>query len=116
LFDFLTLALILKEIKKHSIMNSKLEHLFTKYKFSAKDCYEFLQIYDLLPDYKKVNTVENFQEIANSILKLQIELATEQEIMFGRTIESIEQRILARRKDQLHKNTQEEMRELKFSL
>jgi len=48
-------------------MNTQLEKLFEKYNFSQKDRYDFLQIYALLPSYKKVKVVEHFDEITTQI-------------------------------------------------
>jgi hypothetical protein len=53
-----------------------------QYNFPSKDKYEFMQIYNLLPDYKRVQTLENFDSIATKILTLKQEIAFEQEIMF----------------------------------
>jgi hypothetical protein len=49
------------------VMNTQLEKLFEINDFSAKDRHDFMQIYSLLPDYKKVRVIENFDEIMSSI-------------------------------------------------
>jgi len=48
-------------------MNTKLEKLFEQGGFSAKDRHDFMQIYSLLPNHKKVRVVENFDEIMMNI-------------------------------------------------
>lgn len=60
-FDFSFMAHILV------VMNTQLEKLFEINDFSAKDRHDFMQIYSLLPDYKKVRVIENFDEIMSSI-------------------------------------------------
>lgn len=48
-------------------MNTQLEKLFKRHDFSQKDRYDFMQIYSLLPNFKKVRVVENFEEIVTNI-------------------------------------------------
>lgn len=74
-------------------MNTKLEKLFEIYDFSLKDRVDFLQIYNLLPAFKKVRVIESFEEIASKLQILKQELHTEQEILFGQTLESIASRL-----------------------
>ena len=74
-------------------MNPKLAVLFEKYAFSKKDIYDFMQIYNLMPDYKKVSAIENFETIARSINILQEQVTKEHEILFGKTLENIQTRI-----------------------
>ncbi len=76
-------------------MNIKLEKLFETYQFSPKDRYDFLQIYNLLPDYKKIKVIESFEEIAKKLDILRENLHLEQEILFGKTLENIESRLEA---------------------
>jgi len=74
-------------------MNTQLEKLFEKYNFSQKDRYDFLQIYALLPSYKKVKVVEHFDEITTQIHWLRKDLYEEQEILFGETLQHIEEKL-----------------------
>lgn len=74
-------------------MNIQLEKLFEIYQFSPKDRHEFLQIYTLLPDFKKIRVIESFAEIAQKLDILRSDLHLEQEILFGKTLESIESRL-----------------------
>ena len=76
-------------------MNIKLEQLFEIYQFSPKDRYDFLQIYNLLPDFKKIKVIESFEEIAKKLDMLRADLHLEQEILFGKTLENIESRLEA---------------------
>jgi hypothetical protein len=48
-------------------MNTKLEKLFEIHDFSAKDKHDFMQIYSLLPSYKQVRVIEDFDSIILSI-------------------------------------------------
>ena len=74
-------------------MNTQLEKLFEIHDFSLKDRFDFLQIYNLLPDVKKIRVIESFEEIASKLQILKQELHTEQEILFGQALESIETRL-----------------------
>lgn len=94
-------------------MNPKLTALFEQYNFSKKDIYDFMQIYNLLPDYKKVWAIENFESIANSISILKKEVLTEHEILFWKALENIETRILENKKKSLVESTHAQMQALK---
>ena len=74
-------------------MNIKLEKLFEIYQFSPKDRYDFLQIYNLLPDFKKIKVIESFEEIARKLDILRADLHLEQEILFGKALENIESKL-----------------------
>jgi hypothetical protein len=63
-------------------MNPKLAVLFEQHRFSQKDIYDFMQIYNLMPDYKKVGAIENFESIAENISTLKAEVLAEYEILF----------------------------------
>lgn len=80
-------------------MNSQLEKLFQTYNLSEKDKYEFRQIYDLLPAYKKVRAVENFVTIMLSVEWLREKLYVEHEILFWDTLEKIETKLNILKKD-----------------
>lgn len=94
-------------------MNPKLAALFEKYDFSRKDMYDFIQIYNLLPDYKKVWAIENFESIASNISLLKKELHTEHEILFWNTLKSIEAKILENKKKSLLEKTHAQTQVLK---
>lgn len=74
-------------------MNTQLEKLFTLYDVSPKDRYDFLQIYQLLPDFKKVRVIERFEDMLSQIQLLRSELQSQQQILLGETLESIESRL-----------------------
>ncbi len=80
-------------------MNSRLEKLFHTYEVSEKDRHDFLQIYDLLPGYKKTRVVDNFPKIMLSIENLREELYIEHEILFWNTLERIEEKLKEIRKN-----------------
>ena len=86
-------------------MNTQLEKLFVQYWFSLKDKSDFLQIYNLLPDFKKVAVVENFERIAWEIQALRTDLHREQEILFGEALESIELQLEKKQKLKIQETT-----------
>jgi len=94
-------------------MNPKLAVLFEKYQFSRKDAYDFMQIYNLMPDYKKVRAIENFEIIAQNISSLKQDLLQEHEILLWKTLETIESRILKNKKKSLAQNTHRQMEHLR---
>lgn len=69
-----------------------------------------------MPDYKKVRAIENFENIARSIDTLKKEVLTEHEILFGKTLDTIESRILENKKRSLSRDTKLEMQALRSSL
>jgi len=97
-------------------MNPKLKELFRKYTFSHKDEYDFMQIYNLMPDYKKVRAIENFESIAYNILALKQEVLQEHEILFGKALDNIHSRLLERRKKTLSQKTRSAVTSLKSTL
>lgn len=97
-------------------MDQKIELIFQKYRISQKDRYEFLQIYMLLSPEKKVSMLENFDSIYQEIEWLKQELAVEQEFLFGKTLESIEQQVYEMKKQALAWKTWNEVQELKHTL
>lgn len=82
-------------------MNTQLEKLFEINDFSAKDRHDFMQIYSLLPDYKKVRVIENFDEIMSSIWNLKQDMLLEQEILFWETLKNIEERFNIMQKEKI---------------
>ena len=62
-------------------MHIRLQKLFDQYNFSAKERYEFLQIFQLLDAKKQARVIDNFEVIQQSISKLQSDLAYEQEVL-----------------------------------
>lgn len=66
-----------------------------------------------MPDYKKVWAIENFENIAQNISILKKEVLAEHEILFWKTLENIETRILENKKKSLSQNTYAQMQELK---
>lgn len=69
-----------------------------------------------MPDYKKVRAIENFEDIAKNILELKTEVLAEHEILFWKTLEKIESRILRRKRESLIDSTQTKMRELRNTM
>jgi len=83
-------------------MNTKLEKLFVLNDFSVKDRHDFMQIYSLLPNYKKVRVIENFDEILKRVWDLKSEILMEQEILFWNTLKNIEERLKTMQKDKIN--------------
>lgn len=106
-FDFLFLAHILRN------MNIKLEKLFELHRFSLKDRHEFKQIYNLLPDYKKVRVIDNFDQMVSNIWSLKSELLLEQEILFWKTLKNIEEKLQNIEKKKINSRSQESIALLK---
>lgn len=82
-------------------MNTQLEKLFDIHHFSAKDRYDFSQIYSLLPAEKKVRVIDHFSEVAQEMKLLREQLYIEQNILFGETIEHIESRLQRTQKEKI---------------
>ncbi len=97
-------------------MNTQLKKLFDTHWFSEKDRYEFLQIFNLLPDYKKSRVIENFDMITLSTRELQNELKLEQDILFGKALENIELRIAKNKKYSLAKHIHTELSNLRSTI
>lgn len=97
-------------------MNTRLELLFEKHNFSTKDRYDFLQIYELLPAHKRVNLVENFDEIALKINQQRTDLYQEHEILFWESLSKIENKISQISKKRVVSNSRENINLLKETL
>jgi hypothetical protein len=52
-----------------------------------------MQIYSLLPSYKQVRVIEDFDSIILSIWNLKQEMLVEQEILLGETLKNIEEKL-----------------------
>ena len=83
-------------------MNTELKKLCKNQEFSLKDTHDFMQIYNLLPDYKKVRVIENFDEIAANISASQKKFLAEQEILFGKALKNIEERLIEVQKEKIN--------------
>lgn len=94
-------------------MNTKLEKLFVLNDFSVKDRHDFMQIYSLLPNYKKVRVIENFDEILKRVWDLKSEILMEQEILFWNTLKNIEERLKTMQKDKINMWSRESIALLK---
>ncbi|PZM83898.1 hypothetical protein DLH72_03080 [Candidatus Gracilibacteria bacterium] len=82
-------------------MNTRLEKLFEKYKFSQKDRFEVSQIFFLLTEERKQNFLKNFDEFAFQINKINFDIETEKQILIGNAVEKIKKSILKDRKTRL---------------
>lgn len=71
-----------------------LERLFDTHWLWAKDRYEIRQIFELLPEEKKQNILNNFSTLAVRIHKIQQDLRIEQEILIWNAVDNIREVIL----------------------
>jgi len=94
-------------------MNTKLKILFEQYEFSRRDIHDFMQVYNLLPDYKKVKAIENFESIAASIGWLREDMLLEQEILFGQTLKNIEEKLQNTKQARISQDTKWDIAMLK---
>ena len=94
-------------------MNVILEKLFEKYNLGEKDRYEINQIYDFLTPEKKIKLVENFEGIVWHIQVLKQDMFAEQEILFGKTLQGIEERIRQAKQNQIRHNAESEISNLR---
>lgn len=98
---------------KHQYMNIRLEKLFLEHNLSQKDCYEIRQIYQFLPVQKRQNLLDNFETIVGNIQKINQEIFTEQEVLLGKTLTSIEQEVSQLRKQKISQSAGYELSDLK---
>lgn len=96
--------------------NTQLEKLFAQHGFSLKDRHDFMQIFSLLPDHKKTRVVDNFEEIAMRMNVLKDELQVQQEILFGETLQNIEEKLEKMKKKQVISKAQADISNLKSVL
>lgn len=85
-------------------MNTQLEKLFSQYNLSEKDKYEIRQIYSLLPLHKQRNLVDNFDELAIKLQKIEEEIKSERDLLIWDEVDNIRQLILARRESKMTKS------------
>lgn len=71
-------------------MNIQIEKLCDKYYLSPKDRYEINQIYNLLPDHKKQNLINNFPQLAQKFYEIEEEIRIEREILIWDAIGKIQ--------------------------
>jgi len=67
-------------------MNTLLEKLFEKYNFSKKDKYEINQIFLFLSNDKKERLLNNFDILAEKVMKIEKESIIEQEILLDKLL------------------------------
>lgn len=97
-------------------MNTQLQKLFEKHDFSLKDCYEFSQLFSLLPERKQMHVLENFDEIAAEIFALRKDLAFEQGVILWKSLQNIEQRVFDMHKHRVCTETKEEIGLLRYMI
>lgn len=72
------------------LMNVLLEKLLLNSLLNDKDRYEIRQIFNFVDDKKKLNILNNFENILNKIVKIKFELRQQQEILLWKAISNIE--------------------------
>jgi hypothetical protein len=95
------------------MINTRLEKLFEKYRFSEKDRYEINQIFFLLTEDRKQKFLLNFDEFAFQVKKINSDIEIEKEILMSDEIEKIKQSILTERKNKVDFETKNEINFLK---
>lgn len=71
-------------------MNTFLNELFRKYNISLKDRHDIMQIYNLLPDDKKKNIINNFESLAFKLKKIEDDLEMEKEFLLWDALSWVE--------------------------
>lgn len=94
-------------------MTTVLEKLFEKYNLEDKDRYEIQQIYSFLSSQKKIQLVENFENVVKHIEKLKKEMFDEQQILFDNTLQNVQQKIKQAEERRVQNNTQSEITKLR---
>ncbi|MDP5039150.1 MAG: hypothetical protein NWP80_01750 [Candidatus Gracilibacteria bacterium] len=74
-------------------MNLILEEKLEKSLLSKKDIYEIKTFFIFLTEEKKINFINNFDNIVFKILKIEQDLKQSQEILLGKAISNIENAI-----------------------
>ena len=95
------------------MINTRLEKLFEKYRFSEKDRYEINQIFFLLTEDRKQKFLLNFDNFAFQVKKINSDIEIEKEILMSDEIEKIKQSILTERKNKVDFETKNEINFLK---
>ncbi len=95
------------------MINTRLEKLFEKYRFSEKDRYEINQIFFLLTEDRKQKFLLNFDDFAFQVKKINSDIEIEKEILMSDEIEKIKQSILTERKNKVDFETKNEINFLK---
>ena len=95
------------------MINTRLEKLFEKYRFSEKDRYEINQIFFLLTEDRKQKFLLNFDDFAFQVKKINSDIEMEKEILMSDEIEKIKQSILTERKNKVDFETKNEINFLK---
>lgn len=94
-------------------MNTNLEILLQKYKFSEKDTYEIKQLFNLLSDQKKQNLLNNFSNLAFKLKKIDEDIEIEKNLLIWEAVERIKNNILANRKKRMDYDVKKEINSLK---
>lgn len=94
-------------------MNTNLETLLQKYRFSEKDTYEIKQLFNLLSDQKKQNLLNNFSNLAFKLKKIDDDIEIEKNILIWEAVERIKNNILANRKKRMDYDVKKEINSLK---
>lgn len=71
-------------------MNTYLNELFRKYNISEKDRHDIMQIYNFLSDDKKKNIINNFENLAFKLSKIEEDLEMEKEFLLWSALNKVE--------------------------
>lgn len=93
--------------------NSELQKLIEEYWIWQEDAVEIERIFDIMTDEKKVEIIDDFENIASQIIKHREEIEKEKEILLIKAIENIEKDIEEYSKNIYTKKTKKELSNLK---
>lgn len=95
-------------------MNYKLEQLIANTNLlSEKDIYEIRQIFNLFDTNKKIQMLDNWDNMVSRIVRLKDSIRKEQEILLWKAIDSIERQIEIAKKSWYKKEIWDEISQLK---
>lgn len=97
-------------------MNIKLEQLFDFYKLSLRDRHEIRQIFLFVSLEKKQKILDSFPEIVRGMRELQEDILAEQEILLGKTLETLESKVANIRKKHISSFTETSLCDLKKAI
>ncbi|EKE29858.1 MAG: hypothetical protein ACD_2C00088G0023 [uncultured bacterium (gcode 4)] len=93
--------------------NSELLKLIRQYEIWDEDAIEIVRIFEVMTDSKKIEILNNWQNIAMHIKKHREDIEKEKEILLIKAIDSIEHDIEEYNKSLVSKNTKQELKKMK---
>jgi hypothetical protein len=97
-------------------VNTKLEQLFDLHTLSLRDRHEIRQIFLFVSSEKKQHILDRFSDIVTGMRQLVADMVREQEILLGKTIESIESKVVQLRKQHIASFTENSLSHFKKAI